>query len=379
MTEYIPSSEFEKEILSVMTVPDASSEFINNLRSTLQKQTGQSKRPVLRKRLAWIVIILVLAVTISVAAIGPKKVLAAFERLLGYIPGIGLVEQGEGLRVLAEPVILEREGIIVRVEQVVADLNRTVVIFTVENLPLEVLTQITVGTVTGSQPLLALPDNSLLELLGGEGNGWMTGYYRKLIYPVLPKEENHIMFLIPILDGMPKGAAPEDWILELELVPAPPDLTLMPVYEVALIKTPKPELIIENGLFVEVTPETPAEDQEIQLVLDRVIELDNGFLFQGQISWLRETGFANIEPWNFTLRDGEGQEIPVERAHNSDEIGWYKRYSRLWAFQTNNKNHPGPWTLSLDRVNVEQTISGVFFNIDLGDDPNSIKNGNLAR
>jgi hypothetical protein len=139
MTEYSPSQEFENEINLAMAVPYASIEFIDRLGSKLKKQNVLPKRSVFKARLAWALIALVLAIIVSVAAIGPQKVMAAFERLFGYIPGVGVVEQGEGLLILAEPIELYREGIVVRLEQVVADPYRTVVIFSVENILLEVI------------------------------------------------------------------------------------------------------------------------------------------------------------------------------------------------------------------------------------------------
>ena len=40
----------------------------------------------------------------AVLIIGPQRVAAEVQKLLGYIPGFGIVEQNAALRVLAEPV-----------------------------------------------------------------------------------------------------------------------------------------------------------------------------------------------------------------------------------------------------------------------------------
>ena len=57
-------------------------------------------------------------------------------RSLGYIPGVGIVEQGAPLRVLAEPVTVEQQGISVTVSKVVADFTRTFISYRVDGIPL---------------------------------------------------------------------------------------------------------------------------------------------------------------------------------------------------------------------------------------------------
>ena len=60
---------------------------------------------------------------------------AAMKRIFWFIPGIGLVNDTEPLRVLQKPVEIEREGTTVTVLQGVIDSENTTIIYQVENLP----------------------------------------------------------------------------------------------------------------------------------------------------------------------------------------------------------------------------------------------------
>ncbi len=368
MTEYSPSQEFENEIIAAMVGPVASQEFINKLSIKLKNHVVQPKRAI-KARLSWAIIALVLAMTISILTIGPQKVLAAVERFLAYFPGVGVVEHGDNLRILVDPIEIVRDGIIVRVEQVVVDPNRTVVIFNVNNIPIDSIRGFLDERALNSSPRIALPDNQILEIIGGEGNGWRTGYQSKLVFRAVPKDVTQIIFLIPLLENVKEGEAPEDWEFEIELQPAPDELTLMPVYELTLTETPSPDLLPSENQDSDLKQEYISEDHEINFIMDRVIELEDGYIFQGRISWLRETGFNHIFARSFRLMDANGQEIPTEYITHDDEVGWYKRYTKLWAFQIKGKDHPGPLTIYLDRMEVEKLVTDVTFEIDLGFEP----------
>ena len=61
----------------------------------------------------------------------------AIGRSLGYIPGVGIIEQGAPIRVLAEPVSQTREGITLTVDQAYLTPERTILSYTVSGIPLE--------------------------------------------------------------------------------------------------------------------------------------------------------------------------------------------------------------------------------------------------
>ena len=102
---------------------------VNLLPSLVVRLHRRSMMETLRARPA-------LAVVTGVLALGVLSGVAyAVGRSLGYIPGIGLVESGAGVRVLAQPVVVERDGITLTVTQGLVDSEKTVISYRVENIP----------------------------------------------------------------------------------------------------------------------------------------------------------------------------------------------------------------------------------------------------
>ena len=114
----------------------------------------------------------------------------AIGRSLGYIPGIGLVENVSGMRVLAEPVSLTREGISLTLEEVLAYPDHVEISYRVEGISNTILfdPDKNIGDdeifclENGANPLLILPDGTSISsdpmVLGGLSfdSGYSTGY-----------------------------------------------------------------------------------------------------------------------------------------------------------------------------------------------------------
>ena len=76
----------------------------------------------------------VFLLTLSVFLIGPQKVYAALREWLGgYIPGVGFVETGTSIRGIAEPISITVQGVKVTILDVVADSEKTIIIYTVDD------------------------------------------------------------------------------------------------------------------------------------------------------------------------------------------------------------------------------------------------------
>lgn len=375
MAEYILSPEFEDEVRTVMAVPAASPEFVDDLRnrlSSIAAEQNTHKSPIRRLRPAWtIALALVFILAVTTAVIGPQRVLAAIRGLFGYLPGIGLVQEGADLRLLAEPVLVEREGITLSVEQAATDGQRTVIVYQADGLSRQGANSHDEAERRGQgeplrQPELRLPDGTILEGVGTDGNSWAVGYQLRLVFPPLPSDVNEATLVIQRLMNMPAGAAPEDWQLPLRFEPAPPDMELMPVYELG---TPEPPSTGPDG-STDAAQSNVAIERGVRFTLERVVELEDSYVFQGHISWEGLEGVTYVSPhWNsFVLTDANGQNVPVEEVSPDDvaEGDAVQRYS--WALQTNSKGYPGPWTLSLPSLMIDVNAQ-VPFQIDLGPDP----------
>src|SRR6185503_9544616 len=115
-------------------------------------------------------------------------VVYALGRSLGYIPGIGLVDQSVPIRMLAELVSQTRDGITVTVNEAVLTSSKTMIVLTVENIPQEHLSRdIAVpacGINAADHTKLQLPDGTEVKPLGAESGGWGIGY--KATYTFAP-------------------------------------------------------------------------------------------------------------------------------------------------------------------------------------------------
>ena len=330
----------------------------------------------LRARPMMVTLIVLLALSLLTG------VVYAVGRLTGYIPGIGFV-QTNSLRVLAEPVSQVQEGITVTIEQVVVDSERTIIVYKTEGLTIQAAnSKGEGGGPFGSPHLLRLPDGTTLEESTGysgtpepllnniktEG-GW-PNYVWRLVYPPVSRQVNELTLMIPVLQNMPVGAAAENWEITFQLKPAPTDMTYAPVIEF----TPASE---DGTTFTPVAGETsaPALSNIATLngftyQLDNVIELEDGYVFTGNLSWndsVFPTGKGVIlEAVIPVLTDASGQEIPIEEVR----LDWSNQeHKALWSYRTNSKAFAGPLTLSVSSIKTSMIAPAIDFEVDFGSNP----------
>jgi hypothetical protein len=167
------------------------------------------------RRWQYAALLFMVALIIAIVAIGPQRVVAQVERWLGYVPGIGFVDLDQA-RILAAPVSIEREGVILKIEQVVAGPDRTIVVFSSQGLPAETNGPLSSTVDVLPKAILRLPDGSVLDLTRQELN-YGGG---KMEFPALPSSVYKINFEFDRLPLVPPGAAPEGWQVHLVLLPA---------------------------------------------------------------------------------------------------------------------------------------------------------------
>ncbi len=127
-----PGISFEETVRAAVDLPAPSDEFIQHLWARIARAapatrptrtSGVSRTPF---RYAWIGVGIVLAaLVITTLILGPMRVYAAIRGLLGYIPGVGIVDQSAPIRVLAEPVSQTRDGITITVTSATLTSDRT--------------------------------------------------------------------------------------------------------------------------------------------------------------------------------------------------------------------------------------------------------------
>jgi hypothetical protein len=132
-----------------------SDSFARSLETRLAAAHADANRtiPQPRIRSIWLrlaVIGIIVALSLALGLIGPKRVWAAIQQFWQrYIPGIGLVEEA-GARALAKPVAHTEAGVTFEVREFVATAEETRMTIAIRGLPPE--TNIDVDSVTGNWP-----------------------------------------------------------------------------------------------------------------------------------------------------------------------------------------------------------------------------------
>jgi len=159
-------------------------------------------------------------VALALALAGPRRVWAQIQQWLGYVPGVGFVDLEE-TRVLTAPVAVSRDGVTLRVVQVLAQPDGTTIILSSEGLPPEDQVWPQGAKMEEEfEPLLRLPDGQVLApetftLRWGAGT---------LEFPPLPGDVYRVTLALPRLPLVPAGVAAEDWAISLDLRPATGEL-----------------------------------------------------------------------------------------------------------------------------------------------------------
>lgn len=209
---------FEKDLRASITPPEAQADFVNALRNRLLKAYSEKKETpsqIRRLRPAWIVTLSVIAVLIiSILFIGPDRVYAEFMKLLGYIPGIGIVDQSQPIRVLSEPVRVTRDGVTVSVNQALLTPEKTEIDYGFSGVPLSAYPRSEAVSGCIEQEYILLPDGTEIAKTDP-----------------IPLDVDQVTFVIPCLFNTLPGTIPTDWEISLTFIPLPAETTILPVQE----------------------------------------------------------------------------------------------------------------------------------------------------
>ncbi len=270
------SLPIEEKVRAAADVPAPRDAFVQDLWQRIERAPRTTRAGVTRVarplslRPAWIGLSVLLAASIiTTLIIGPMRVYAAFRRLLGYIPGVGIVDQSAPIRVLAEPVSQTRDGITITVTSATLTADVTHIEYRIFGVPRSAYPDREDVHGCFSSDYLLLPDGTRLE--------------RMQDYPPLPANVPHALLVIPCIGETLPGSVPENWALPLRFVPAPAELTVMPVIELS----PSAE-----------TTSAPAESA---VSFDQVIETSEGYILLGRFmphvaqgEWAQVTGMPQL-------------------------------------------------------------------------------------
>lgn len=271
------SLSFEEKLHAAARMPQPRAQFITDLRARL---AAEASRPLpLNERLgrfflrpAWVALMVALLLVAGLFIAGPQRVFAKMRGLLGYIPGAGIVDNSAPMRVLAEPVIVVKDSIAVTVTSAVLSGESTHIEYRIFGVPGSAYPNREDAAGCAKPDYLRLPDGTSL--------GHDLSLYRpnpsSMDFLPVPAGVNEAVLVIPcIFDTLP-GTVPENWEIPLRFVPAPPNLTVMPVIDLS----PSPQTAAENPPAAE-SESTATPAAESPVVVRRVIETTDGYILVG--------------------------------------------------------------------------------------------------
>lgn len=214
------SLPIEEKVRLATQMPEPRSEFTDELWRQIaahpQPQPASSCRlKNLLARPAWAVVFVVLIVMLSYAVVCPQKVAAAFRSLLSYVSDIGFVQDTDTLRMVDVPVRVEREGIVVTVENGLANAQGVYLIVSMEGLSAS--KRLYDGPLSGEkneQPYLQLPSGQHIQLISELTNrGKKTN--ARYLFGVVPANVNQVILVLPNLPGAESSETAEAWQIPL--------------------------------------------------------------------------------------------------------------------------------------------------------------------
>jgi hypothetical protein len=294
--------------------------------------------------------ILMMAIAI-LAILFLSGVAYALGRSLGYIPGIGIVDQSLPIRILAEPVTGQKQGISVSVSKVLADTTRTFLTYRVEGVPLGEN-----GTpVCAMIPGISLADGTNLEDRTGSGGtgalrtGDTLSYEDQKIFSQIPEGTNDVTFVLSCL--LPDESALEKFELPLHLVPAP-----------AGYATPA----------IEVAVTAQGVETKTGLHLEKVLELDHSYILIGKftdggdLNGPLSMSTSSDSEYMPHIEDANGDPVPFKvREDARPDPDWDVAY--YWAYEIP-KPVATPLTITVDSVKTWKRNTAQF-QFDAGDHP----------
>jgi hypothetical protein len=205
---------------------------------------------------------------------------------------------------------------------------------------------------------LRLPDGKLLDGGAIRGGNW-SFFQSRLEFAPIPANVNAATLLLGCIGGTIPGKLPEDWVVPLRFVPAPPQMTVNPVFEIS----PSPVQTGQAG--------TPAPSQPL-LTLEKYVELENGYILIGAVHPLNLpnglTASGSDQTGTVKITDATGQAVTFEPSYDVQFPISTSDYFP-WAFKIHGKQFAWPLTLTYPEAMVRLPEQQMKFTLDTGPNP----------
>lgn len=281
---------------------------------------------------------------------------------LGYVPGLGVVDQNVPLRELAEPVSITQDGFTLRVDKAILSSEKTMVMYSLDGITADMQSSSPGCDGENFAPVMRLPGGSKLELeLRGSFN---SNSQSEVIFAPMPADVNDATLIINCINYASPEQVPQYWEVPLQFVTASPALTIAPVLDASATN--------ESSL----TNTAPQDG----LMLNNVVPFQDGYIFSGTIKVTPPTGYkAEINYGDdfledITITDANGQALSVSEAPadftNSMLQSAPPENANYWDCQVHGKNIQWPLTITIHSLRARgPLLPQAEFQINVGSDP----------
>jgi hypothetical protein len=368
MNDNNPFSEFEDKIRQAVSVSAAPPAFVSRLQGELARRPVKEKSPWVTLSPVWVII---LAMVILILFVNTPRIVAAIRQLFGYVPGIGLVENSAGMRVLAEPVSVTQQGVTLTVNQAIVYPDHVQIVFSTSGIapendtyqgadsqanPTAFCGGVKPGEParTDGDPYLRLPDGTRIDRLFGSMEYPENVFYLKPVFVAkIPAHVSEITMMLKCIYGTRLGAVPENWEVPIKLT-------------TAAAGTPVGTPVIEVTSLAPSTSTGDNADAGIIVNLEKVVPQAGNYSFFYSISAKQpEENLVALYPASASLVDASGQKIALIYEHP-----WQPGEKvDLWELQPVSPPGNGPYTLVIDTIFAYYDTHNAMFQFEPGPNP----------
>ena len=326
-----------------------------NLSSDLMIKVRKEKNKTMKKRTIFTTFAAIVVVVAILASV--PSVAQAVKNLLGFIPGVGLVEQSTPLRILEGPAEISIDETTIIVSQAVTDSEHLRLFYQVENTVVNMPTA-QQSDVCQSLPQLKFEDGTVLDAGTISGNFWGSGYSRQLEFTALPVEENSVVLVLPCLEGSYSNNEIKDINIPLNFVKAPKDMKVYPIVE---LPTPTAKVIPQAAVSAA---------DHISLVIDKYVQAEGKLILMGALaSDSQEVGLSLVESQDVHLFDAAGQNVVISEDDTLADPSTMRSPQNLpLTYTTAGPFAAGKAKLTIDQMWISRQANASF-TFDPGTDP----------
>ena len=309
----------------------------------------------------------------------------ALGRTLGYLPGYGLVDNTSGLRILAEPVSVTRDGVTLTVTQALVYPDYVQLVYEVngfapENNSTTFNTEqrnsmdeaafcggSTTMPFTDNDARLRLPDGTMVNRVFDMEKYPQNRFAQKPTFEtVIPVEATELTLVLRCIPWMRLGAVPENWEVPFELKSVPAGTVIgAPVIEVQATSAP---VATETPLVAPVLPEA-VSFPKVTFTLERFAQTTGGPVFFIRLHVENpDPAMVMVFPRDVYVIDSQGQKI--QYMNNVPYSNLWNDPATVWEFVPTAKPADGKLMLVLnDAVMQFAPPSQATFSFDAGQNP----------